>query len=204
VTFLSFRELCLSVLVFIVTATSFTGNSAYGQQSHNLTNLIPSANDPASQHQISDGGQRLIVIPGLSGNDLAVGVEQPESNEAGRQGQGQGQGQGLIPQQTMIDPIEIRKEQADDKIIRDSEDQRGSIQQEDEEKIGEIQKQQEDKEEKIKENLVTAETRTSKTLQESMEEEQEANHQEDDDRNGKEEKDNFNSNIGIPLELPFP
>ena len=199
-TFLSFRELCLSVLVFIVTATSFTGNSAYGQQSHNLTNLIPSANDPASQHQISDGGQRLIIIPGLSGNDLAVGVEQPESNEAGRQGQGQG----LIPQQTMIDPIEIRKEQADDKIIRDSEDQRGSIQQEEEEKIGEIQKQREDKEEKIKENLVTAETRTSKTLQESMEEEQEANHQEDDDRNGKEEKDNFNSNIGIPLELPFP
>ena len=195
-TFLSFRELCLSVLVFIVTATSFTGNSAYGQQSHNLTNLIPSANDPASQHQISDGGQRLIIIPGLSGNDLAVGVEQPESNEAGRQG--------LIPQQTMIDPIEIRKEQADDKIIRDSEDQRGSIQQEEEEKIGEIQKQQEDKEEKIKENLVTAETRTSKTLQESMEEEQEANHQEDDDKNGKEEKDNFNSNIGIPLELPFP
>ena len=201
-TFLSFRELCLSVLIFIVTATSFTGNSAYGQLSHNLTNLIPSANDPASQHQISDGGQRLIIIPGLSGNDLAVGVEQPESNEAGRQGQGQG----LIPQQTMIDPIEIRKEQADDKIIRDSEDQRGSIQQEDEEKIGEIQKQQEDKEEKIKENLVTAETRTSKTLQESMEEEQEANHQEDDDdKNGKaEEKDNFNSNIGIPLELPFP
>ena len=196
-TFLSFRELCLSVLVFIVTATSFTGNSAYGQQSHNLTNLIPSANDPASQHQISDGGQRLIIIPGLSGNDLAVGVEQPESNEAGRQG--------LIPQQTMIDPIEIRKEQADDKIIRDSEDQRGSIQQEEEEKIGEIQKQQEDKEEKIKENLVTAETRTSKTLQESMEEEQEANHQEDDDKNGKEEeKDNFNSNTGIPLELPFP
>ena len=195
-TFLSFRELCLSVLVFIVTATSFTGNSAYGQQSHNLTNLIPSANYPASQHQISDGGQRLIIIPGLSGNDLAVGVEQPESNEAGRQG--------LIPQQTMIDPIEIRKEQADDKIIRNSEDQRGSIQQEEEEKIGEIQKQQEDKEEKIKENLVTAETRTSKTLQESMEEEQEANHQEDDDKNGKEEKDNFNSNIGIPLELPFP
>ena len=201
-TFLSFRELCLLVLIFIVTATSFTGNSAYGQQSHNLTNLIPSANDPASQHQISDGGQRLIVIPGLSGNDLAVGVEQPESNEAGRQGQGQGQG--LIPQQTMIDPIEIRKEQADDKIIRDSEDQRGSIQQEEEEKIGEIQKQREDKEEKIKENLVTAETRTSKTLQESMEEEQEANHKEDDDKNGKEEKDNFNSNIGIPLELPFP
>lgn len=201
-TFLSFRELCLSVLVFIVTAASLTGNSAYGQQSHNLTNLIPSANDPASQHQISDGGQRLIIIPGLSGNDLAVGVEQPESNEAGRQGRGQG----LIPQQTMTDLIEIRKEQADDKIIRDSEDQRGSIQQEEEEKIGEIQKQQEDKEEKIKENLVTAETRTSKTLQESMEEEQEANHQEDDDdENGKEEeKDNFNSNIGIPLELPFP
>jgi hypothetical protein len=197
VTFLSFRELCLSVLVFIVTAASLTGNSAYGQQSHNLTNLIPSANDPASQHQISDRGQRLIIIPGLSGNDLAVGVEQPESNEAGRQGQG------LIPQQTMIDLIEIRKEQADDKIIRDSEDQRGSIQQEEEEKIGEIQKQQEDKEEKIKENLVTAETRTSKTLQESMEEEQEANNQQDDDKNGKEEeKDNFNSNI--PLELPFP
>jgi hypothetical protein len=198
VTFLSFRELCLSLLVFIVTAASLTGNSAYGQQSHNLTNLIPSANDPASQHQISDGGQRLIIIPGLPGNDLAVGVEQPESNDAGRQGQG------LIPQQTMIGPIETRKEQADDKIIRDSEDQRGSIQQEDEEKIGEIQKQQEDKEEKIKENLVTAETTMSKTLQESMEEEQEANHQEDDDRNGKEEKDNFNSNIGIPLELPFP
>jgi hypothetical protein len=199
VTFLSFRELCHSVLVFIVTAASLTGNSAYGQQSHNLTNLIPSANDPASQHQISDGGQRFIIIPGLSGNDLAVGVEQSESNEAGRQGQG------LIPQQTMIDLIEIRKEQADDKIIRDSEDQRGSIHQQKEEKIGEIQKQQEDKEEKIKENLVTAETRTSKTLQESMEEEQEANHQEDDDKNGKEEeKDNFNSNIGIPLELPFP
>lgn len=196
-TFLSFRELCLSVLVFIVTAASLIGNSAYGQQSHNLTNLIPSAND-----LISDGGQRLIIIPGLSGNDLAVGVEQPEINEAGRQGQGQG----LIPQQTMTDLIEIRKEQADDKIIRDSEDQRGSIQQEEEEeKIEEIQKQQEDKEEKIKENLVTAETRTSKTLQESMEEEQEANHQEDDDENGKEEeKDNFNSNIGIPLELPFP
>jgi hypothetical protein len=200
VTFLSFRELCLSVLVFIVTATSFTGNSAYGQQSLNLTNLIPSTNDPASQHQISDRGQRLIIIPGLPGNDLAVGVEQPESNDAGRQGQG------LIPQQTMIGPIETRKEHADDKIIRDSEDQRESIQQEEEEKIWEIQKQQEDKEEKIKENLVTAETTMSKTLQESMEEEQEANHQEDDDKNGKEEeeKDNFNTNIGIPFELPFP
>ena len=201
-TFLSFRELCHSVLVFIVTAASLTGNSAYGQQSHNLTNLIPSANDPASQHQISDGGQRFIIIPGLSGNDLAVGVEQSESNEAGRQGQG------LIPQQTMIGPIETRKEQADEMtlIIRDSEDQRESIQQEEEEKIWEIQKQQEDKEEKIKENLVTAETTMSKTLQESMEEEQEANHQEDDDKNGKEEeeKDNFNTNIGIPFELPFP
>jgi hypothetical protein len=200
VTFLSFRELCLSVLVFIITATPFTENCAYGQQSLNLTNLISSANDPASQHQISDGGQRLIIIPGLPGNDLAVGVEQPESNEAGRQGQG------LIPQQTMIGPIETRKEHADDKIIRDSEDQRESIQQEEEEKIWEIQKQQEDKEEKIKENLVTAETTMSKTLQESMEEEQEANHQEDDDKNGKEEEeeDNFNTNIGIPFELPFP
>jgi hypothetical protein len=186
------------VLVFIATAASLTGDFAYGQQSHNLTNLVPKANDPVSQHQISGG---LIIIPGLSANDLAVGVERPEINEDGQRGRGQG----LIPQQTTTDLIEKRKEQAEDKIIRDSPDQREGMQQEVEEKIGEIQKQQEDREEKIKENLETAETKTRKTLEEWAEEEHEAHHQDNDDKNGKEEeKDNFNNNKGIPLELPFP
>jgi hypothetical protein len=188
------------VLFFIATAASLTGNFAYGQQSHNLTNLIPTPNDPVGQHQISGG---LIIIPSLSANDLAVGVERPESNEDGQQVQGQVQG--LIPQQTTTDLIK-RKEQAEDKIIRDSPDQRGGMQQvEVEEKIGEIQKQHEDREEKIKENLEAAETKTRMTLEEWAEEEHEAHHQDNDDKNGKEEeKDNFNNNKGIRLELPFP
>ena len=91
-TFLSFRESFLSVLVSatailgIITASP-TGNSAYGQPLNNLMNLIPSADNPANQPQISKGGQQLIIIPSLSDDDIAVMEEQAKNNEEGQQGQ---------------------------------------------------------------------------------------------------------------------
>jgi hypothetical protein len=89
---LSFRESLLSVLIFVtailgISTASPTGNSAYGQPSHNLMNFIPSADNPANQPQISKGGQQLIIIPSLSDDDIAVMEEQAKNNEEGQQGQ---------------------------------------------------------------------------------------------------------------------
>ena len=84
---LSFRESFLSVLIFVTAiSTAYPiGNSAYGQPSHNL--MIPSADNPANQPQISKGGQQLIIIPSLSDDDIAVMEEQAKNNEEGQQGQ---------------------------------------------------------------------------------------------------------------------
>src|ERR671914_1783753 len=97
--YLSFRESFLSVLIFVtailgIITASPTGNSAYGQPSHNLMNFIP--DEPANQPQISKGGQQLIIIPSLSDDDIAVMEEQAKNNEQGQQGQG------LVSKQTSI------------------------------------------------------------------------------------------------------
>src|ERR671919_634890 len=90
-TYLSFESF-LSVLISVtailgIITASPTGNFAYGQPSHNVTNLIPSADNPANQPQISKGGQQLIIIPSLSEDDIAVMEEQAKNNEEGQQGQ---------------------------------------------------------------------------------------------------------------------
>ena len=88
--YLSFRESFLSVLIFVtailgISNASPTGNFAYGQPSHNLMNLNPSADNPANQPQISKGGQQLIIIPSLSDDDIAVMEGQAKNNEEGQQ-----------------------------------------------------------------------------------------------------------------------
>jgi hypothetical protein len=100
-TYLSFRESFLSILIFVTAILGIstalpTGNSAYGQPSHNLMNFDTSADDPADQPQISKGGQQLIIIPSLSDDDIAVMEEQAKNNEEGQQGQG------LVSKQTSI------------------------------------------------------------------------------------------------------
>jgi hypothetical protein len=102
-TYLSFRECFLSVLISVtailgIVTASPTGNSAYGQPSHNLINFIPSADNPANQPQISKGGQQLIVIPSLSDDDIAVMEEQAKNNEEGQQGQELDSKQTSIPE----------------------------------------------------------------------------------------------------------
>ena len=84
----SFLSVLISVtaILGIITASP-TGNSAYGQPSHNVMNLIPSADNNANQPQISKGGQQLIIIPSLSDDDIAVMEEQAKNNEEGQQGQ---------------------------------------------------------------------------------------------------------------------
>lgn len=91
--YLSFRESLLSVLIFVTAIIGIstalpTGNSAYGQPSHNVISFIPSADDRANLHQISKGGQQLIIIPSLSNDDIAVMEEQAKNNGDGQQGQG--------------------------------------------------------------------------------------------------------------------
>jgi hypothetical protein len=145
-TYLSFESF-LSALISVTTilgiiTASPTGNSAYGQPSHNLMNHIPSADNPANQPQISKGGQQLIIIPSLSDDDIAVMEEQAKNNEEGQQGQELDSKQTSIP---------------------------------------------ENEEEKIKENL----------------EKEAIKYQEYNDI-GDEEKNNFNNDNEIPLELPFP
>lgn len=88
--YLSFHESFLSVLIFVTAilgiSTAYpTGNSAYGQPSHYL--MIPSADNPANQPQISKEGQQLIIIPSLSDDDIAVMEQQAKNNEEGQQGQ---------------------------------------------------------------------------------------------------------------------
>lgn len=85
----SFLSVLISVIAIlgIITASPTGTISAYGQPSHNLMNLIPSADNPANQPQISKGGQQLIIIPSLSDDDIAVMEEQAKNNEEGQQGQ---------------------------------------------------------------------------------------------------------------------
>ena len=49
--------------------------------------MIPSADNPANQPQISKGGQQLIIIPSLSDDDIAVMEQLAKNNEEGQQGQ---------------------------------------------------------------------------------------------------------------------
>ena len=102
-TYLSFRESFLSILIFVTAILGIstalpTGNSVYGQPSHNLMNFDPSADDPADQPQISKGGQQLIIIPSLSDDDIAVMEEQAKNNEEGQQGQELDSKQTSIPE----------------------------------------------------------------------------------------------------------
>jgi hypothetical protein len=142
--YLSFCELFLLVPIFIVTiflgitTTSLPVISSYGQQSNNLVNLSPSTNYPANHHEIPDGRQQLIVIPSLSGNDVAVLEEQAKGNEDVQQGE-------VLSKHKATDLTE-REEQEEDKIV-------GSTQQNVEEKIMEMQKQYEHNEERTKENV---------------------------------------------------
>jgi hypothetical protein len=101
-TYLSFESF-LSVLISVtailgIITASPTGNSAYGQPSHNVMNLIPSADNPANQPRISKGGQQLIIIPSLSDDDIAVMEEQSKNNEEGQQGQELDSKQTSIPE----------------------------------------------------------------------------------------------------------
>ena len=84
----SFLSVLISVTAILgVITASPTGSSAYGQPSHNVMNLIPSADNPPNQPQISKGGQQLLIIPSLSNDDIAVMEEQAKNNEEGQQGQ---------------------------------------------------------------------------------------------------------------------
>src|ERR687896_2444169 len=95
--FESFLSILISVTAILGIITALpTGNSAYGQPSHNVMNLIPSADNRANQPEISNGGQQLIIIPSLSDDDIAVMEEQAKNNEEGQQGQG------LVSKQTSI------------------------------------------------------------------------------------------------------
>jgi hypothetical protein len=101
-TYLSFESF-LSVLISVtailgIITASPTGNSAYGQPSHNVMNLIPSADNPPNQPQISKGGQQFIIIPSLSDDDIAVIEEQAKNNEEGQQGQELDSKQTSIPE----------------------------------------------------------------------------------------------------------
>jgi hypothetical protein len=101
-TYLSFESF-LSVLISVtailgIITASPTGNSAYGEPSHNLMNLIPSADNPTNQPQISKGGQQLIIVPSLSDDDIAVTEEQAKNNEGGQQGQELDSKQTSIPE----------------------------------------------------------------------------------------------------------
>jgi hypothetical protein len=95
----SFLSVLISVtaILGIITASP-TENSAYGQPSHNVMNLIPSADNPTNQPQISKGGQQLIIIPSLSDDDIAVMEEQAKNNEEGQQGQELDSKQTSIPE----------------------------------------------------------------------------------------------------------
>ena len=101
-TYLSFESF-LSILISVtailgIITASPTGNSAYGQPSHNVMNPIPSGDNPANQPQISKGGQQLIIIPSLSEDDIAVMEEQAKNNEEGQQGQELDSKQTSIPE----------------------------------------------------------------------------------------------------------
>jgi hypothetical protein len=106
----------LSVLIFIVTiflgitVTSLPAISSYGQQSHNLMNSIPSTNDPPNQREISDGRQPPIVLPSISGKDIAVVEEQVKDKEDKQQGE-------TLSKHTATDLIK-GEEREEDEIVR--------------------------------------------------------------------------------------
>ena len=207
VIFLSYSTGDLSILLFVAAAlgiVSVTANPAYGQHSDIRTDLIPSANNATSQHQISDGGQQLIAIPSLSSNDLDPGIQQSKVKDNDRE-----QRQGLEPSvdQTMADIIEERREQGGDKIIRNLPTQRETIQQQGEEgKLKEIPAQHKE-DEQIREKLEAAEVKTDETIEEDRAEREEQNIDQNGHNDGEKKREDSSDvkNNGVTIiELPFP
>jgi hypothetical protein len=206
VIFLSYSTGDLSILLILAAAlgiVSVTANPAYGQHSDIRTDLIPSANNATSQHQISDGGQQLIAIPSLSSNDLDPGKQQ-----SGVKDNDIGQRQGLEPavEQTMSDIIEEQRDQGVDKIIGNLPTQRETIQQGEEEKLKEIQAQQKE-DEQIREKLEAAEVKTDESIEEDRAESEtekiDQNGHNDVEKKREDSSDVKNNGVTI-IELPFP
>jgi hypothetical protein len=192
----------LSVLLslaaaLVISSVLYSGTCVYGRQSDSLGNPIPSVNNNTSQLQASGGKQQLVIIPSLSSNELSTVVDKPEPNEEIRRLE-----QGLVPQRTGMDSIEENSEKVEDELDTISATEGENIQKEEENQIDDIQKQQEDTQEKLAEKLEAAESKTSDTIEETIRESEDLREQ-NDDTNGKEDKEPGKNN-GVPIELPFP
>jgi hypothetical protein len=193
----------LSVLLslaaaLVVFSLLYNGIFAYGQQSDSLGNPIPLINNNTNQLPSSGGKQQLVIIPTLSSNELSTQVDEPEPNEEIRKLE-----QGLVSQKTGIDFIEENREKAEDEPDTISATASENIQQEKENKKDEIQKQQEDMQEKLADKLDAAKSKTGDTVEETIRESENIQNEQNDDTNGKEEKET-GGDSGVPIELPFP
>jgi hypothetical protein len=184
--------------VLVISSVLYSGTCVYGQQSDSLGNPIPLVSNNTSQLQASGGKQQLVIIPSLSSNELSTVIEEPEPNEEIRRLE-----QGLVPQRTGIDSIEKNSEKVEDELDTISATESEKIQKEEENQIDEIQKQQEDTQEKLAEKLEAAESKTSETIDETIRESDDIHNEQNDDTNGKEDKESGKNN-GVPIELPFP
>ncbi|MGB8133959.1 MAG: hypothetical protein WA326_07465 [Nitrososphaeraceae archaeon] len=184
--------------VLVISSVLYSGTCVYGQQSDSLGNPIPLVSNNTSQLQASGGKQQLVIIPSLSSNELSTVIEEPEPNEEIRRLE-----QGLVPQRTGIDSIEKNSEKVEDELDTISATESEKIQKEEENQIDEIQKQQEDTQEKLAEKLEAAESKTSETIDETIRESEDIHNEQNDDTNGKEDKESGKNN-GVPIELPFP
>jgi hypothetical protein len=182
----------------VISSVLYSGTCVYGQQSDSLGNPIPLVSNNTSQLQASGGKQQLVIIPSLSSNELSTVIEEPEPNEEIRRLE-----QGLVPQRTGIDSIEKNSEKVEDELDTISATESEKIQKEEENQIDEIQKQQEDTQEKLAEKLEAAESKTSETIDETIRESDDIHNEQNDDTNGKEDKESRKNN-GVPIELPFP
>ncbi|MGA9297885.1 MAG: hypothetical protein WBV72_10805 [Nitrososphaeraceae archaeon] len=182
----------------VISSVLYSGTCVYGQQSDSLGNPIPLVSNNTSQLQASGGKQQLVIIPSLSSNELSTVIEEPEPNEEIRRLE-----QGLVPQRTGIDSIEKNSEKVEDELDTISATESEKIQKEEENQIDEIQKQQEDTQEKLAEKLEAAESKTSETIDETIRESDDIHNEQNDDTNGKEDKESGKNN-GVPIELPFP
>lgn len=184
--------------VLVISSVLYSGTCVYGQQSDSLGNPIPLVSNNTSQLQASGGKQQLVIIPSLSSNELSTVIEEPEPNEEIRRLE-----QGLVPQRTGIDSIEKNSEKVEHELDTISATESEKIQKEEENQIDEIQKQQEDTQEKLAEKLEAAESKTSETIDETIRESDDIHNEQNDDTNGKEDKESGKNN-GVPIELPFP
>jgi hypothetical protein len=173
--------------VLVISSVLYSGTCVYGQQSDSLGNPIPLVSNNTSQLQASGGKQQLVIIPSLSSNELSTVIEEPEPNEEIRRLE-----QGLVPQRTGIDSIEKNSEKVEDELDTISATESEKIQKEEENQIDEIQKQQEDTQEKLAEKLEAAESKTSETIDETIRESDDIHNEQNDDTNGKEDKESGN------------